>query len=359
MIKTIVLIITFLFPLITFAKNKHLLSSPYFYEITGNNINSDNPIYLLGTCHHLATNDYDDDIINKIKNTEILISEFPDYSIESTRKKHHLNRLNLIYNKFINQDFEWFRDQLIAVKASPDKIKESLELIKKEKENLKDLTFIQFWFSKLTEEENKIVETITVESGINLLSIHPALQWEFIEVISDASLDQEHVEDSLEIYLIKLFKMRDKKIVFLDTLETILWHVVSEEFIEYLQFDTDTQISLTKIRIQRWKQTPSYFKEWCWRPSDYIHSSDIDGIILENVTSAMNARNIAWKEKVMKALASNKSISIITGADHLQGESGFLNLLRSQGYHIKHAFVDESNKEETMHEENCNKMSKN
>ncbi len=309
-------------------------ATPFFYEVTGNAIEPNNPVYLLGSCHSLTLDDYGSEITKKIESTEILISEFPSYVIESTKGKQHLERLEFIYDKFLNQDLYWFQNQFLSIGLSYDKTREKLDLIKKEKNKLENPDFFHIWFNELTEKEKKLIKDISAESDINLLSIHPGILWELITYISDASLDEEHVEDCFEIHLIKQFTNNDKEIIFLDTLTTILWEVAGEEFIENLERSTNDQVIFIQSSLEKWKQSFSWWKD-CWSSDDYADALDMQKMISQNITLAVNARNLAWKTQVIQTLSSGKSASIVTGAYHLLGASGFLNLLKSHGYHVK------------------------
>ena len=187
--------------------------APFFYEITGNNIDPAYPSYLLGSCHSLAAQDYSDHIRSKIENTQILISEFPDYAILSTTGKNHLSRIQLIYNKFLSQDLYWFRDQFLALGLSPDEIKSKLNLIKNSKEQLEHPNFSQTWLPQLSQQEQNLLATISLGSNIDLLSIHPAILWEFIDYISEAIPEQQFTEDSFEVHLIRQFIVDRKSVV--------------------------------------------------------------------------------------------------------------------------------------------------
>lgn len=332
--KKITIIIIYAAISLLTASAQNTTSTPFFYEVTGRAIDHFNPVYLLGSCHSLTLNDYDDKIIEKIKGTEILISEFPNYATESTPGKQHLSRLQFIYNKFLNQDLKWFQSQFLPLRLSQDEIWRKLDLIKKEKNKLENPDFFHAWFNQLTEKEIKTIENISAESGIDLLSIHPAILWELINYISDASLDEEYVEDCFEIHLIKQFAENNKEIIFLDTLTTLLWGAVDEVFIENLSRTIDDQIKLIQSSLELWQQSSTWWKD-CWSLDEYADALDMQKMISQNITLAVDARNLAWKTKVIQALSSGKSASIVTGAYHLLGSSGFLNLLKSHGYHVK------------------------
>lgn len=310
---------------------------PCFYVVTGNGIDPNNPVYLLGTSHNLGPADYSDEVLKKIESTEILISEFPEDLTKRTKEQFSLDILKLSYGKFMEEDLHWFHEQFLALGSSPNEIKESLEFMKEERNNLQNPDFFKSWFTQLTEAEKKMIEKTSIKSGIDLLSIHPALLPPFIYLIEEPSIDSEA---SLEIYLLKLFFENNKEIVFLDTEKTILW-ASSKMFLEFLERNLDTCVQKIKETITDPKK-----KKGRWKFCDYSNALNINGMILEEIDPCTNARNIAWREKVLKALNSGKSASIITGFCHLKGESGFLNLLKSQGYQIKSAFISEGTQQD-------------
>lgn len=316
---------------------------PYFYVITGNGIDPKNPVYILGTNHTLGANDYSDEIRKKIENTEILISEFTEHT-EERGWEEYLNRFMLINGKLMEGDLQWFHYQFTALRLSSDEIKENSELIQQKMNDFKNPNFFPSWYNQLTEEEKKKLETISTETGVNLLSIHPAILPHCIYLTGEISLKNENTEDSYEDYLIELFSKNNKEIVYLDTKETLLF-ADAVDFLYDFRTELDTSVEGIKDNIEDWQQCDYYAKD-SWDANRYFDALDINGLISEEIDTCTNARNILWREKVLKALNSCKSASIITGAYHLKGESGFLNLLKSQGYQIKPAFINEATQQE-------------
>ena len=49
----------------------------------------------------------------------------------------------------------------------------------------------------------------------------------------------------------------------------------------------------------------------------------------------LDQRNIRWAEQLPKQLEKGSNF-IVVGALHLPGENGIINLLRKQGYKVKH-----------------------
>lgn len=325
-------------------KNNSEHPSPFFYEITGNNIDPNHPVYLLGTCHTLSPDDYTQEIRTKIENTEILISEFPQFSAEISRAQATLNGFNFAYNKFLSQDLYWFRDQFIALNFSPNAIHNAILLIQNERKNLANPNFFESWFTQLTETEQEIVKKISEKSNINLSLIHPKLLPILIPIIGDIHLEKEHIEDSLEIHLIKLFTANNKEVIYLDTTETLLLSFVNDNF--HRDFYKSLDKSIQEIKddiITTWQQSESNTKSHCWYSDEYFAAFDFNKLFSTELEDAesMNARNIAWQKPILEALKSGKSASIITGAAHLLGKTGVLHFLLTHGYKIKHASIDE------------------
>lgn len=320
--------------------------APFFYEITGNNIDPSNPVYLLGTCHILSPEDYSQKIRNKIENTEILISEFPEDASHKTMPEYTLETTKFVYEQFLAQNLYWFRDQFMAIGYEPDEVKEKLQLIQEKRNELENATFFASWFSEFTEEEQEIIKKIASEAEIELISMHPGIMSSLISATNVESFGKEYVEDSLEIYLIKYFIKNSKEIVYLDTSETLLW-AYTDDFFTCMSKSTDLSIQSLKSSIEKYNQCDSL--EWdCWEAGAYFDALDFDAMIAYPMDLSTNARNRAWKEKVMQALSFGKSASIITGSEHLKAETGFINLLKTHGYHIKHAYIEvneDSNKE--------------
>lgn len=316
---------------------------PCFYVITGNGIDPKNPVYLLGTNHTLGANDYSDEVRKKIESTEILISEFPELT-EEKGWEEYLHRLMLVNGKFMEGNLQWFNDQFMAMGLSSDQMKKSSELVQLKMNELKDPYFLQNWYNQLTEEEKKELEVISTETGVNLLSIHPAVLPQFIYLTGEISLNNEAVEDSYEDYLIKLFSKDNKEIVYLDNSETLLWTEI-DDFLCDFQDELNTSLESIKDGINTWQKVDYYAKD-SWSADRYFNALDINGLISEEIDPCTNTRNNTWRKKVLRALNSGKSASIITGAYHLKGESGFLNLLKSRGYDIRPAFISKSTQED-------------
>lgn len=316
--------------------------APYFYEITGNNIDPNNPVYLLGTCHSLVPEDYSDYIRNKVENAEMLISEVEELAAQMTIYEYSLALFSLAHNKFIEQDLYWFRDQFIALGLAPNEIKDAIQLIQKERNKLEDPAFFESWFGQFTMEEQRTIEEISAKLGINLASMHPVLLMEYILPNIKNAIEKEFEEDYFEVYLIKLFSENNKEVIYLDTMEMGSW-VVAQDLVETLSKDLGESLKELKKDLIA-KPECDVLEKKCWNADDYSQALDIEAIILLNDDNgfAMRTRNIAWKKIILRALSSGKSAAIVAGAHHMIGETGFLSLLKSQGYNIKHAFIDES-----------------
>lgn len=313
--------------------------APFFYEITGHNIDPSNPVYLLGTAHSLTPQDYSDEIRNKIEHTETLISEFPEFS--TAQQDISFEGLKLAYNKFIEHDLCWFHGQLTVLGYSDAEIKKSIELIQYEKSKLENPDFFKTWANQLTETEKAMIQKISREGELDLFSLHPTLIGDFMDSIEIGQLEAKYTEDSYEIWLINLFRQNNKEIIFLDNMETWLWGTVQYSIIDNLGKNLNDTVSRLKQHIRNWEISDSSEKD-AWSEEEYSSAFDIGNIILmEEDDRSMIARNLAWQKKVIETMKSGKSASIITGADHLKGKSGFLSLLKSEGYNIKHVYMDE------------------
>lgn len=325
------------FPLTDIKESNRNLLTPYFYEITGNNIDPQNPVYLLGTCHLLSENDYSQEIRQKIEQSEVLISEFPQDDVEKTKEQFTLENNLLIYSKFYEQDLYWFRDIMIDLGYTPDEIKEKLSFLQEKRNELEDPKFFETWFNQLNSNQQEFLNKIAITLGLDLNTLHPAYLDQLI-FITRHNLKKEYIEDSYEEYLIRLFIKNNKDVVYLDSLKTILWDDFNE-FYGKLKTNLSQAIEEIKLTIQASEQCSTSKKD-CWKSFEFIEAANIDSLIAEKINDRPTiARNLAWHEKILNTLNSGKSTSIFTGTYHLKGETGLLNLLKSNGYQIKHGFI--------------------
>jgi hypothetical protein len=112
---------------------------PFLFRVTGNEIASNQEVYLFGTCHDEEASHYPPAVLRKIQKCDLLLTEFPvrlmtAQNTQAVNRNEYVKVRGAIQEKLLNFDEEWFRTNLLKLEKSD--VDDSIALLKQKSEEL-------------------------------------------------------------------------------------------------------------------------------------------------------------------------------------------------------------------------------
>ncbi len=311
--------------------------APHFLRVTGKNITPDHPVFILGTTHDWPIESYPNSVLQTLKSCALLLSEFPSNFLGNTQKltKQYVGRMHLeIQQKYETMDEPWFRDQMKFLGYGSQKQNQCIEKIKK----IKKLK-LAGWVDQLKSQKN--IQAHLDEYGLELPKLHPTI----IEIILQTKIDSRNYCLGAEQCILGHFQEQNKLVIELDDDQhhmAVCVEVFIEDIGKFFRDDTIERIE----DLCKQLDTGEYSSEEdgnCLHINEAYAQKKIQFNLAEfkmepEESVSTKIRNTSYYPKFLDGIGQNQSTAIVQGYEHLNGETGTIQFLESQGYTVDLAY---------------------
>ncbi len=326
-------------PVTALATAKEDRVASYFLRVTGKNITLDHPVFILGAIHDWPVEKYPTSVIQTLKNCALLLSEYPIKLLGDTLK--NIKQLNAqahieIQQKFETMDEPWFRAQMkFLCYPAEDKC---IQMLKK-----KSALNLNGWVKNLPIKSQQNIQAHLNDYGLKLHELHPMI----VEtILANKITIRNYGSGGIEKCILEHFQEQMKPVVELDH-EQHYMSLFVEGFLEFMKdFDLDDTLE-TMQDYCRQLDTGEYSSE-----EEIIGSMDINDAYAqkkmrlnlaqfkmeEEGSESTQVRNQSYHPTFLDGIGQNLSTAIIQGYEHLNGKTGTIQFLESQGYTVDLAY---------------------
>lgn len=310
--------------------------APFYFEVSGKNIPANIFVRLIGVEHSWGVGKYPEQVVQVLKNCKILVSELMANAlgdVQANIRRLFIQHRMLIQGKYDSMDETWMRQQMQKL-GYPGQ--EQAQIIATFKEKKQKLTSQQEpWHKRLSPEVCEDLQKILDSYGLKLNESHPLL---VEDIVAHKINTRNQPDDALEMEMLKHFQRENRAIIELDDNELMTASFFGS-FIQFMnEFDLEETIDSIQIYLNQ-LVTGCFEDDGVETYGDALAKNEIP-LDLESFKNEEEGdrgticRNIAWQPKYLQALSLGQPTAIIMGYAHLQGTSGALKFLESQGYTV-------------------------
>ncbi len=302
---------------------------PFFCRVTGLGISPEQPFYILGVMHHQTELDYPPQVVETIKNCDVLVVEQLLLNDLDTLRRLDGEVTSLLQLKFRNRDIEWLGSQMQKLGYSGENLQTNLSFIESKLTEFQSDS--ESWSLSLTAEKKDKIQTILKKYGLSLEGLHPFFVAATIAQEKRFCF-QERVT-TIEISFLKHFAKTGRLSQELEDFTNVSLIIMINTFVNYtlnsvcpVDYEEKMNARLELMESQTQLDTLPY--EYL---QDYYHRLGKGEIISED-SPATIYRNTQWYTKlgdlIFQNAANPRSTAIVVGAGHVVAPTGILNFLR-------------------------------